>query len=1186
MRGFCNRAEAGPADRTKHALLLNSYHKGYGWTDEITRGVEETLVGKNVALHVEYMDAKRGFDEAYLQLFADLLKKKNLNYPCDVIISSNNNAFAFLKERGEEIFGSTPVVFCGFDRGAQYVCDRALVPVYGASNPSLGHGIVGGDLTDGYQHGVDAAAQALEILAGTPVSDIPVRWISPVRLGFDFRQLQRFNIPLSALPKKSEVLYRPASFYLQHKGLVWNLILVFGLMATALLGLCYGLVRSRRTEQAQKKYRNLFTTSEDAILLGNTEQGFLDCNPAALKMFAVPSKDAFHLLAPADLSPEFQPDGAYSADLMKIVDAMCLEHGSCYFEWLFRGVDGREFPSTILATRMELGGRTIFQGTVRDVTGRKRAEEALRQRLDYQHGLGECIAALAELGDPGDKLSRVTEILRNVVDVSRAYIFRNEDDPELGVCMNQVHESCAGNTEPQIDNPRFRHLPYNFTSLPLLAALQEKKTVARLAAELPEPERGLMEVQGVLSFLVLPIHVGEHLWGFIGFDDCETPRRWQEEDIRILSSIAHAIGAAILRWEAVEALQVERAQLLSIFDSIDEVVYVSDPETNKLLYVNQTVKNALNRDPVGEPCYKVFQGLDSPCDFCNNEIILKQKPEPYRWEYHNTTHNKTFAIVDRIIRWPDGRDVRFELAIDITERRRAEESLKKSEERFELAMSVANEGIWDWELETGKDLFDARYYTMAGYEPGEFPGVLEEWEKRVHPDDFGNAQNAIDMYLAGKAPAYKAEFRFKKKDGAWMWVLAKGKVVSRDAEGKPVRFVGTHTDITELKQAEKALRRAQKMEAVGQLTGGIAHDFNNLLGVIIGNLDLLKLHAGTNKKARKRIGAASRAAMRGADLTRQLLGFSRRQAEHVAATDINRVIREMGNLIGRSLTPEVVVEYRLEENPWLTGIDLGDFEDVLLNLVLNARDAMPGGGRLTIETANRILNTDPCATISDAPPGEYVQLTVGDSGSGISAENLERIFEPFFTTKPQGKGTGLGLAMVFGFVERSGGYIKASSELGVGTRFRLYLPRTEGEPARPLEGGADQSATLPLGCETLMVVDDEAELLTLARTTLEPLGYRVMTASNGHQALARLAEEPGVDLLFSDVLMPGGINGYELAEAACARYPHLKVLLTSGFTAKAKDTGAGIRFGSNLLNKPYTQAEMANRVRALLGEKS
>ncbi len=1001
------------------------------------------------------------------------------------------------------------------------------------------------------------------------------------------RQLQVYEVPDSALPQQSGILYRPPSFYLQHKGLVWNVILIFGLMTTVLLGLGYCLVRSRRAEQAQgrseEKYRNLFTTSEDAIILIDRDEGFLDCNPAALKMFAVPSKDGFRLLSPADLSPGFQPDGHSSADLIGIVNAKILEHGSGLVEWLFRGLDGREFPATILATRMELGDRTIFQGTVRDITERKMAEEALRQRLEYQHGVGECIAVLAELGDPGDNLSRVTEILRSVVDVSRAYIFKNEDDPELGLCMTQVHESCADDVVPQIDNPQLRHLPYSLGTPSLLTVLQAGKPFANLVSELADPERDIMRAQGVLSFLILPIYAGEYLWGFIGFDDCETPRQWQAEDIQIIRSIAHAIGAAILRWEAVEALRVERAQLLSIFDSIDEVIYVSDTDTNELLYVNQALEKSFDKELIGELCYKVFQGLDSPCDFCSNEIILKQKPEPYKWEYHNSTHGKTFAIVDRIIKWPDGRDVRFELAIDITERRRAEEFLKKSEERFELAMAVANEGIWDWDIKTDKELFDDRYYTMAGYEPGEFPGVLEEWKKRVHPDDIGKAQGAIDLYLAGRASAYKAEFRFRKKDGTWMWIMARGKVVSRDEEGNPVRFVGTHSDITELKQTEKALRRAQKMEAVGQLTGGIAHDFNNILGVILGNLDLLKLQAGSNKKARKRIGAARKAAIRAADLTKQLLGFSRRQAEHVAVTDINRVIRDMGNLIGRSLTPEVVVEYSLEKNLWLTGIDLGYFEDALLNLVLNARDAMPGGGRLFIETANRILDGHPCASIADVPPGEYVQLTVGDSGSGIPAENLDRIFEPFFTTKPQGKGTGLGLAMVFGFVERSGGHIKACSDLGIGTSFRLYLPRTEGE-VLPLAPGPDLPAVLPFGCETLMVVDDEAELLELARTTLEPLGYRVVTASNGHQALARLAEESCVDLLFSDVLMPGGINGYELAEEACARYPHLKVLLTSGYTAKATARNARARFDSNLLSKPYTQADMATRVRAVLGE--
>ncbi|MCG6863309.1 MAG: PAS domain S-box protein [Chromatiaceae bacterium] len=395
-------------------------------------------------------------------------------------------------------------------------------------------------------------------------------------------------------------------------------------------------------------------------------------------------------------------------------------------------------------------------------------------------------------------------------------------------------------------------------------------------------------------------------------------------------------------------------------------------------------------------------------------------------------------------------------------------------------------------------------------------------------------------------------------------------------------LVGTIRDITEQKHVEQTLRRAQKMDAIGQLSGGIAHDFNNILGVIVGSADLLKLQVPADHQALDRVETIQKAAQRAADLTRQLVGFARQQPAQAVATDINRVIVEMQSLIARSVTPEVEVTHDFSDNLWRTEIDPGDFQDALLNLVINAHDAMPGGGRLTLETRNCTLDSEYCMLNPGAEPGDYVQLAVSDSGHGIPPEDQEHIFEPFFSTKAKDKGTGLGLAMVYGFTTRSGGHIKVYSEPGIGTTFRLYLPRVVGQEQSE-ERIADQPGTLPRGRETILAVDDEAALLELAQTWLEALGYRVVTAKDGPQALELLAEEPAIDLLFSDVVMPGGINGYELAERATTARPALKVLLTSGYTENALSNNGQARFAANLLNKPYTPTELARRVRSLLG---
>ncbi len=645
---------------------------------------------------------------------------------------------------------------------------------------------------------------------------------------------------------------------------------------------------------------------------------------------------------------------------------------------------------------------------------------------------------------------------------------------------------------------------------------------------------------------------------------------------------------------------------------------------------------------------------------------------------------------------------------EITQRKLEQLQLQESEERHALALSVANDGIWDWHLKENTVFFDARYYTMAGYAPNEFPSRYEEWMKRIHPNDARRVELAINDYLEDKRDIFDIEFMFRRKNDTYMWIRERGKIVARDIQGNPNRFIGTHTDITQRKSAEEkiylteeryrtiiegapvgvwllgpdrrtiqvneclcsilgyrqdeiigklpmefadennqkifieqtakiettekreyqinlrhkdghyipaylnattlhkksgdeltavafvtdlteqkvaetALRRAIKMDAVGQMAGGIAHDFNNILGIIMGNLDVLDRQLKSDGMASKRIDTMMRSSQRAADLTKQLLSFSRKQATEATATNVNRVIREMESLIVRSVTPEVMVEHKFAEDLWQTEIDSGDFQDVLLNLVLNARDAIPDGGRLIIETSNCTFDAAYRTENSGVEPGEYVCLSVSDTGIGISPEQQEHIFEPFYTTKPGG--TGLGLAMVYGFVKRSKAYITVDSIPNVSTRFQIYLPRVHGQERRQ-ETFTDQNEALPRGSETILLVDDESELLELTRDSLQALGYRVLTACNGQQAIQGISEDPAIALLFSDVVMPGGMNGYELAERARIMRPDLKILFTSGYAEKAVYNEAHRQFSSSLISKPSSQSEIAQYVRFVLDDKA
>ena len=415
---------------------------------------------------------------------------------------------------------------------------------------------------------------------------------------------------------------------------------------------------------------------------------------------------------------------------------------------------------------------------------------------------------------------------------------------------------------------------------------------------------------------------------------------------------------------------------------------------------------------------------------------------------------------------------------------------------------------------------------------------------------------------------------------------SKIKVTSKDEIGQLAEAFNYMSDtianeMAGREQAEKAQRRSQKMDAIGQLTGGIAHDFNNILGIILGNLELLNDLTGKNEASRQRIKVIEKAALRAATLTRQLLSFSRSEATQVSIVNINLAISEMTEIVTRSLTPEIEVKYVIADDLWLTEIDNGDFCDALLNLCINARDSITSHGSLTIETRNVDIDEDFCKQNPGISPGQYIELAVGDTGEGIPHELKERIFEPFFTTKDQGKGTGLGLAMVYAFVNRSGGYIKCDSEVGIGSTFYIYLPKKNGTHLTELQDD-EQIEAMPHGNETILVVDDEESLRDLAKKILEAKGYRVLSACDGRQALQQLAAHPEIDLLFSDIVMPNGINGYELAEKILKLRKDIKILFTSGFADRAESRNEHVRFNTSMLNKPYRQTDLLKQIRATL----
>jgi nitrogen-specific signal transduction histidine kinase len=386
-------------------------------------------------------------------------------------------------------------------------------------------------------------------------------------------------------------------------------------------------------------------------------------------------------------------------------------------------------------------------------------------------------------------------------------------------------------------------------------------------------------------------------------------------------------------------------------------------------------------------------------------------------------------------------------------------------------------------------------------------------------------------------------------------------------------------DMTDRRVLERQLRQAQRMEAVGQLTGGIAHDFNNILSIVIGNLDLLDEVLADRPSARRLAEAAMRGAARGADLVQRLLAFSRRQPLSPRAIDLGERLPSMASLLRRALGEHIAVETRPGTGLWPALADAAQLEDAILNLAINARDAMPKGGVLTIETANVSLDERYAATNADVTPGDYVMLAVSDTGTGMPPEVIEKVFEPFFTTKEIGKGSGLGLSMVYGFVKQLGGHVKIYSELGHGTSVKLYLPRAGADVEAAVAEDAAVADALPRGTERVLLVEDNPGVREAALETLGQLGYRVHAEDNGPAALAWLDRGEPVDLLFTDIVMPEGMNGRDLAKQALRRRPGLKVLFTTGYAEAAMQNGHKLEREALLIGKPYRKAELARMLR-------
>ncbi len=677
-----------------------------------------------------------------------------------------------------------------------------------------------------------------------------------------------------------------------------------------------------------------------------------------------------------------------------------------------------------------------------------------------------------------------------------------------------------------------------------------------------------------------------------------TPRPWTEEEVALVSEIVDRCWSHIERIRdgaeralAVAKLQASEARLQAITDSIDQMVWSTRADGFHDFY-NQRWYDFTGM-PVGSTDGEAWNGMFHPDDQARAWATWRESLDtgkPYRIEYRLRHHTGRYRwvlgraqpVVDdqgRITRW-------YGTCTDIQEIVDARDVLAQSREALErIAEQRTRERDQAWKYSQdlqaviGEDgLFTAAneaWTTLLGWSPGEVVG--HSHFEFYDPAHRARSEHALATAARGALPAY--ETLCLRKDGGTRWISW---VAAR--EGNLVYASGR--DTTQRRDAEAALEstrqqliQSQKMEAVGQLTGGIAHDFNNLIAATSASLELLgkRIAQGRYDGVDKYIGMAKGSIRRAATLTQRLLAFSRRQTLDPRPTDINRLVAGLEDLVRRTVGPQVHVEVVGSGGLWAAEIDASQLENSLLNLCINSRDAMtPTGGRLTIETANKWLDERGGNEVG-LPPGQYVSVCVTDTGTGMAPEVVARAFDPFFTTKPMGQGTGLGLSMVYGFVRQSGGHIRVYSEVGMGTTMCMYFPRCHAAPPDVVAAAVPGVPDVGNG-QTILLVDDETTLRVLIAESLQEAGYGVISGADGPSALRLLEAAERVDLLITDVGLPGGMNGRQVADAARVSRPDLKVIFITGYAENAAVGNGFLEMGMTVMTKPFELSALVQKV--------
>ena len=930
-------------------------------------------------------------------------------------------------------------------------------------------------------------------------------------------------------------------------------------------------IHEKALRDAEEQYRTMVEQAIPSIFRTTPEGVYLSVNPACARLCGYESPEAM-IGAVHDLARDIYVDPARRADYQKLME----EHGEVRnFEFEIRRKDGSRIwiSESSRVVRSPDGSIAFYEGSAEDITERKRAETERR-------AISEIIAGVSSTSNLDELLKLIHESLRTVLYAENCFIALHDRNTTL---FHFPFFADEFDRPPPPQKLGKTCTEYVFrTGRPMSISQKEFDELAAL---------GEVELVGTPSpsWLGVPLRTPTETIGVLVVQHYSNENAYSGRDLEFLGSVGGQIALAIERKQAEDALRENERRFRALIENSADIVTLLDP-AGVITYSSPAAARILGYDPetmigrnafdwvrpehverVAEHLAEALRNPGQP-EFVQTEARAKDGS----WRAFEGTLTNCLGV-------PGVEAIVVNLR-DMTEQEKAQEALRVAEGRFRALVEqlpaityIAEpgpEGRWDY--------VSPQIETLLGFSPQEWMALASTWWNRVHPDDRERvAENEKEFERTGKP--LRQEYRMIARDGHVLWFRDEAIQLRRDADRPPL-MQGVLHDITDQKRLEDQLRQAQKMEAVGRLAGGVAHDFNNLLMVIQGHTSLLSERLPDGSAERRSVDQIQKSSERAAALTRQLLAFSRMQVMQPRVLDLNGVVADTGKMLRRVIGEHIELILRYDSGLGRVKADPGQIEQVLLNLVVNARDAMPSGGKLVIETCNLLIDEAAARRTSSLHPGSYVVLSVSDTGVGIDPETQSHIFEPFFTTKEQGKGTGLGLATVYGIVQQSGGHITVYSQPGQGATFRLYFPRVE-EPA-DRGSGVRPRPKMPKGSETILLAEDETEVRELAREALRRGGYAVLEAPDGAAAL-RLAEAftGTIHLLLTDVVMPN-LGGPDLAARLLEMRPGLKVLYMSGYSEFISSGHGDIGPFTYFLQKPFSLESLGRKVREVLDEVS